>query len=433
MEWRPSYARAVALALTALAAHGPAVPSQAAGVDGAGRIVVVPLVITGVRRESVVTVTNTGSEDLVVRSLYVGAEGTPRAASVAGPIECDPRVVPGNGSLAMQLRDLCPGIFSADLENFGYLELTSSGDAHANIFATSVVDTVRASSFAVPGQPAGAHDSGRVGVTSNLQVAGLRTRAVQDERLTCWIASLDEAKDVKALLRDDTGGVIGSLSYQLAARRMIAFDVAAELGLPPMNRDALSVAFESGDPALLVAGCGPARIQTDVLTYQAAQAENPADRARLRTVEVFARVTPGPYRLGYGWTHTTVGDADSNKVVLSTYLRSDDLVRCVLIPFVDSAGVVFNTIPWTEIQILDPAGAVVSGGSGAWNPPAFTTPPRGRFGPGGSHRYLIQISYDEAASGWPWGAGKGVWGVRCESASGMSEPIPLFTRFADDF
>src|SRR5688572_22440392 len=112
----------------------PAVPAAAAGVDGAGRIVIVPLVVTGDVRESLVTLTNTGSEFVRVTGLYVGVEGTTRAASIAGPIPCDPQEIPRDGSLTLPLRTLCPGAHTFDGENMGYLELQSDADARGNFF-----------------------------------------------------------------------------------------------------------------------------------------------------------------------------------------------------------------------------------------------------------------------------------------------------------
>src|SRR6187402_1023700 len=53
--------------------------TTATGVDGAGRIVVVPLVMSDAHRESVLTLTNAGPEPLTIDALYVGATGTPLA------------------------------------------------------------------------------------------------------------------------------------------------------------------------------------------------------------------------------------------------------------------------------------------------------------------------------------------------------------------
>ena len=62
--------------------------AHATGVDGAGRILIVPVVVSSPTRESVITITNAGTEDLRLRGTFVGAEGTTTAASVVNPIPC---------------------------------------------------------------------------------------------------------------------------------------------------------------------------------------------------------------------------------------------------------------------------------------------------------------------------------------------------------
>lgn len=415
----------------------PAVTARAAGVDGAGRVVVVPLVVTSEQRESLVTLVNTGSERVRVTGLYVGMEGTMRAASVMGPIACDPQEIPPEGSLAMELRDLCPNVRTTDGEQMGYLELESDADAHANFFATSAVNTKTSATFGVAGYPVGAFDTARLGVTDQFQVAGLRTRAGTDENLVCYVASLDEAKKVDMLLLDDTGNQLGSrATYSLDPRRMQRFDVVFDARLSRADRDNLSVTFRSGDAAQIVAGCGPVRPALNVLGYQPAQALNPSDRARLRQVNVFAGQQVGPLNLAVGWMHTLVGDAETNQVILNTYLRSDDQVRCRLIPWVGPTGLTRPSDQWTEIRMFDPNGVVIAGGNGAKDTGLVSTNPRGRYAPGTTQRYRIAISFDEdahAAQPWPFGAGQGVWGVHCESGSGMSEPFFLFQKFPDTF
>ncbi len=423
------WTKAVVLGLVA------ASPAAAAGVDGAGRTGIVPVVVTGERRESHLTMTNTGSERIRVSGLYVGVEGTSRAASVAGPLPCEAREIPPEGSLVIALRDYCRDVHTPDGEQMGYLELVSDGDAHANFFATSAVETKGSTIFGVPGHPVGAFDTGLAGVTSELQVAGLRTSASGDERLFCFVASLEETKKVDVTLRDATGNPLGgTATFQLDPRRMRRFEVQSTAGLPAANRDELGVLFSSGDGAHVVAGCGPDRLSTEVLAYQPAQAREPADRARLRSVEVFTGQQVGPLKLALLWAHRSAGDADDRKVVLSTYLRSDDEVRCRLIPWVGPNGQTLDTTPWTEIRMLDPRGVVVGGFNGGKDTGVVHTHPRGRYAPGTTQRYQIEISFDEnAATSWPHGPAHGVWGVRCESGSGMSEPVFLFTSFADTF
>jgi hypothetical protein len=412
----------------------PAAPAAAAGVDGAGRIVIVPLVVTGDVRESLVTLTNTGSEYVRVTGLYVGVEGTTRAASIAGPIPCDPQEIPRDGSITLPLRTLCPGAHTFDGENLGYLELQSDADAHGNFFATSVTDTKRATSFGVLGQPVGAYDPGLVGATQGLEVAGLRTRAAQDELLFCYLASLDERKKVDVELRDGKGNPLaGAVTFALDPRRMVRFEVPFTMSLPAADRDELRVAITSGDPAMVIAGCGPVRNATDVLAYQPAQAAAPADRARLRSVSVNSGLQEGPFIFGALWQSTVLGGPADSKVVLSTYLRSDDEVRCRLVPYANQPNGV-DTTPWVDLQMKDPTGTRVAGGPGAKDTGVVSTRARGTFGPGTTQRYQIEIGFDNTATlGWPWGVPTGGWQVLCDSASGMSEPIALPVPFTDDF
>ena len=80
--------------------------TTATGVDGAGRIVVVPLVMSDAHRESVLTLTNAGPEPLTIDALYVGATGTP----LAGPHACKEQGLAPDGSTTVRLRDLCPDL-----------------------------------------------------------------------------------------------------------------------------------------------------------------------------------------------------------------------------------------------------------------------------------------------------------------------------------
>ena len=69
--------------------------TAATGVDGAGRIVVIPLVMSDPHRESVITLTNAGGEDLRIEALYVGAAQTP----LAGPHPCKDQSLGADASL----------------------------------------------------------------------------------------------------------------------------------------------------------------------------------------------------------------------------------------------------------------------------------------------------------------------------------------------
>jgi len=408
--------------------------AHATGVDGAGRILIVPVVVSSPTRESVITITNAGTEALVMRGTFVGAEGTQTAASVVGPIPCLKPVVPPDGSLTLPLQDLCPGV-RVDGESLGYLELISSADAHMNFFVTTVIETRSSTHSAVAGQPIGAFDTATP--AAGLEVAALRTRKV-DEQLFCYVASLEEAKKVTLELRDATGAPLGAMSFSLLARRMERVELPSKLGLPALDRDRLRVAVTSGDTALVIAGCGPFRPATNVLSYQHAQAMAPADRARLRSVDVDAKLRPGPWTVGYMWNHPLFPGGLNNVVALSTYLRSDDQVRCRLVNY---TGMNFDPTPWLDLRILGPDGVKVAGGKGVKDTGTFDTRIRGFYPPGTTQRYQIEIGFDEAAhaaNSWPqtgfpshpqpWGG----WALHCDSAAGMSEPLPI-NRVIVDF
>jgi len=419
--------------------------ARASGVDGAGRILIIPLVITGEARESMITLTNTGFEDLRVDGLYVGMEGTSRAASAVGVIPCPTQIVPRDGSVSLRLRDLCPGA-RGDGENVGYVELTSAdADINANFFAASVVESrLLSTSFAVAGQPVGAFDPGTSSLSPGLEVAGLRTRAVQDETLFCYVASLAESKKGSLQVRDAGGTPLnGPWNFNLQARRMERVAIAAQVGLSPANREPISVAVASGDGALVVAGCGAERPQTNVLTYQPAQASAPADTARLRSLNVNVGVRPGPYTVGYVWNHSAVGGTADQKVVLSTYLRWDDQFRCRLVPWAGQEGG-FDGSEWLDLRVVDPQGAVIAGGTGIKDTGTVSTRVRGNYPPGTTQRFQIEISFDQGHHSivhwpllgtWPfqYQAATGGWEIHCDSAAGMSEPIPVGRFFPDDF
>ena len=430
-------ARVAALGMMAL---GPRPALEASGVDGAGRLMVIPLAFTGQPRESVVTLTNPNATSIEVASWYVGAEGTPSAASVRGSIECVVQSVPGHGSVTLLLRQLCPDAAMPDRENFGYVWLVSQADGRANFFATTVVEAPGVGS-AIAGQPVGAFDPGFATATvAGLEVGGLRTRKAKDESPICFVGALGEPKKLTLDLRDNTGTSFGMpVGVSLAANRMERIDLEAAFALPPLDRDGLRLVLASTDDTLVIAGCGAEYPATDTLAYQPAQTAEPADRSRLHSVTVQAELHSGPYAIGAPWSHTKAGGPADRKVVLSTYLRSDDEVRCVLEPWAQQQPPGYDTTPWIELQVRDPLGAVVGGGSGSKDTGVVRTRSRGAYPAGVTQRYTIEVSFDESAplpwpNNWPGPAvHSGGWQFACVSAAGMSEPVPVFVDLLDDF
>jgi len=167
--WRRARPSALAHGLlVAAAVAGGGSPALASGVDGAGRIVVVPLAFSGPDRESVITLNNPGPAPLKIATLYVGMDATPLAGSHA----CLDQSLPPTGSLPINVRDLCGLPAMPDAENIGYLQMTASGDGASTFFASSVVLSAGGEeTSAIAGEPMGAYTPG----WPNSYVLGLRT------------------------------------------------------------------------------------------------------------------------------------------------------------------------------------------------------------------------------------------------------------------
>lgn len=433
-------ARAAALGLLALLAAGAA---RASGVDGAGETVVVPLAFTGSPRESTFTITNPNPETVHVQSTYVGAEGTLNAASVRGPIGCVDQPVPGRGSVTLLLRTLCPAAFTADGENFGYVAVSVDvplpsypSEPIRPVFVSTIVSATGIST-GIDGQPMGDHDPGfPPQSTFGLEVGGLRTRQNQQERPVCFVGTFAEAKKVSLNVLDRNGNPMAAgLTRTLVPERMLRIDLQSALHLPSADQDDLRLVATSSDPGLLLLGCGGENRTTKSIAYQPSQTPEPADRSRLHSVTVHAEMNPGPYFVPYLWEHSAFPHYTQDlKVQLSTYLRPDDEVRCVLENWVgDPHGTIW---PHLELRVLNPAFNVIAGGSNVQDTGLFRTASRGKLPAAAGDRHVIEISYNEGSS-WPhWPShvpNTGTWQVRCMSAAGMSEPIPVPSAALDDF
>jgi len=411
----PSRRRATRVILLAAALLSGGRWTTATGVDGAGRIVVVPLVMSDAHRESVLTLTNAGPEPLTIDALYVGATGTP----LAGPHACKEQGLAPDGSTTVRLRDLCPDLSpKPDAEDFGYLELSSRGDSRLTFFATSTVETDFDRSFGIGGEPIGAF-----GPAADLGVSGLRAlKPGDDESLRCYVGAFHQAKTVIVDLDDSNNNRLATRALSLAPREMQRIDLLPWLGLAATGQTNLRVRFLSFDDAVAIAGCAHEHTRTNVMTYQAAQsALATRDAARLRNVYVNHLLDAGPYQIGYPWIHTLTGGRADLKVILSTYLRSNDQVRCYVQP---PPAPAFDSSPWLEVQVRDPEGNVVAGGNGIHDTGVFYTGHAGEHRQG--QRWWIEVSFDEdahAQTPFPRAQVPGFWGLRCDSAAGMSRPM----------
>jgi hypothetical protein len=443
MRWVRSSGVALAGAGLAVVLLG-AEQASASGVDGAGNVLVVPLVFAGSERTSVVTLRNAGPEVIEVRATYVGAGGTVKAANGVGPIECERQTLRGDQSLSLSLADWCG---MRDGQNFGYLKLESSGDSRINFTATSTTRTRQGAAFVVPGQPVGAFDPGRgplpfFGRPSSLHAIGLQGEIPPQgsqpplKELACYVASLDEPKHVEVSLLDSAGRVIAAgFRLKLDAQRMERVLPLPALGLPPGTRlrelRVLVTPVSFFDSAMMIAGCALESRLDGTVAYQPARTPEPLDEARLTTAGAETLITPAGLKIAAIWTHTSTGDSVDRKVTLATYLRPEDRVRCTLGMPSGSSG--FDPQPWLELQVRDPRGTVVAGGDRAADTGVFSTGPRGRYR---DQRWHVDVSLNEVAqaqSPWPrsephW------WAVICQSSAGMSALLPVDDPTAtDDF
>lgn len=444
-----------------LAACGlPAGQLAAHGAEGSSDHLVLPLVVAGRDRESVVSIMNVGTAPTSITVRYVGATGTPFDALAVGVVDCETVQLAPQHSLTQPLPLLCPRLETPDAENFGYLELRAQGDSAPLIAASQVTRTRSGSLFRVEAEPLGAFDRSaavtegppRFKIDQPLEVRGLideRTPPSSSDttRPMCFVATHDEPKAIDvALLRAGASGPDASFRITLQAREMRAFDVVRRAGLPPGSlgkafRVVFTAANNGGvvDGALLIAGCGSELVQDHSLDYRLARTPEPADESRRRsvrvgTVDISSIAVPfvttfGPYEIG-----APIGRND--KIVLQTALQAEDRVQCSIDPEPAHGDGVFRRAyrDWLDLRIVDPRGNVVAGGLGIKDV-AFQT---GRRADGADGLWRIEISPDGTAGGLPrrWGP----WSVLCESASGMSLPVVVpfgspaaYTGWPDDF
>lgn len=407
----------IGLLAGAAAAFTAAPPATANGVDSAGRIVIVPLVMKSPDVESVITVTNTGGERLRISATFFPADGSTRN----GVRFCPEFPLEPWASVTQSLEKMC-GALSRDIPNLGYLELVSEGDATVNFFASSVISNFAETLVsAVPGQPVGAYEPAW---GPGLTVTGLRNRL--DETLACYVAALTEPKKVTVNLLEPNGVNLASRQFSLSPRQMVRIDMQGGLGLPQGIRANLRANFQSVDTAPMIAGCAIEE-QSRSIGYQAAQTTAPKNTGRLRVVDIDSQLDEGPYKIGILWQHTSAGSPDNLKATMSTYLRANDAVRCYLQK--PQRFPAFDATDWLEIQVKAPDGTRIAGGNGFKDTGVFQTGPMGRFPSAAGQRYWIEVSFDEDYEAIaPWmtynrHVSPGVFSFHCESASGMSEPI----------
>jgi hypothetical protein len=448
------------LGLALASCIGIARQAGAHGAEGASHHLILPLVIAGRERESQVSIMNVKGVPTSVVVRYVGAVGTPFDAQTVGITDCDTVQLGPEHSLTLLLSRLCPRLATPDAENLGYLELLGSADTGAAIAAAQLTRTRSGTTFRVEAEPLGAFDRSasltegapRFRTDQPLEVRGLideRFSALVAEttRPLCFLAAHDEPKAVTVgLLRAGAAVPDASFSITLRDREMRVFDVVERAGLQAGSLgSAFRVVFDAAnsgsgvDGALLIAGCGSEFTVDRAMDYRLARTAEPSDESRRRyvrtgTVPTGSVTVPfvpiaGPYGLP-----SLLGRTE--KMVLQTDLQAEDRVQCAIDPEPAGGSGPFRRAyrDWLALRIVDPRGNVVAGGPGIKDVTFLT----GRRAEGADGRWRIEISPDESSGGLPpiWGP----WAVLCESASGMSLPLPVpfgspnaYAGFPDDF
>jgi hypothetical protein len=424
------------------------------GEEGPSNRLILPLVVQGPQRESLVSILNATATPLTVRIDYVGAVGTPFDAQRQGPVPCEPVELPGSASSTLALSALCPQIATLDGENLGYLELAAIGDGWPLIAASQVTEAGNGTAFRVDAEPLGAFDrSDRTDPSTQMSPyvldKPLAVRGLVDDasgsaadplRVLCFVATHEEPKQITIQVgaRNAFGALVPAgtaITVALKAREMRAIDVLADAGLRPAGVSGpFRVDFTAlaGSPGLLIAGCGGQRGTQGSMDYRLARTDDPADESRRRWVyagapndlpvpNTTAYTVIGPYQIGaaLGPAAVNTGAALPTKMVLLTYLRAEDRVRCTIDPDTRHNP----SAAWQDLRVVDPQGRVVAGGTGIKDTGIFET---GRLADGAEGAWRIEVGGDMTAVPLHgpfrhWGP----YGVICESASGMSYPWPV--------
>ena len=359
------------LALILLAAGilpGAARPARATSLDGAGRIVILPYAVSGLERESTLYLTNPGTLQIKVYAKYIGADGTPYAASSVGVQICGVTSLRPGESQQRSLSQLCP-LGTPDIENFGFLELSTFGGFDTNpFFVTSIVNTKNGDRFGVEGVPVGALDPGATGPfrQNTLRVLGLEgeipnsPNSVVSKVSHCYIGAMGEDKDVAVQLMEYRTGsarpVVGPIPVRLRRWTMVKLaNVLAQTNLPPqvfsnVTAELYSVAPTTG--ANLVAGCSVETLKTKTEDFRIATTPQPNDRSRSRLP------VRGDSRFYIGKTLVGITMNPGTKVRMSLYLRHEDRARCWIVPSVLVPQE--NPAPWQELRVLNPDGVVAA-------------------------------------------------------------------------
>jgi hypothetical protein len=342
----------------------------------------------------------------------------------------------------VSLSQLCP-LGTPDVENVGFLELSTFGGFDTNpFFATSVVNTRNGDRFGVEGVPVGALDPGAPGQfrQSTLRVIGLEAEIPNSPNVVvskvshCYLGALGEDKDVAVQLMEYRTGSArplgGPIPIRLRRWTMVKLaNVLAQTNLPPQVFSNVSAEIYAVAPTIganLVAGCSVETLSTKTEDFRIATTPQPNDHSRSRLP------VRGDSRFYVGKALVGVTMHPGTKARMALYLRHEDRARCWIVPSVLVPQE--NPAPWQELRVLSPDGVLVAGGPSVSDTGTFFTGIKNQVAQGVNSRWVVEASWrGTPATGYPpSGLTPGAFGVLCESASGASAMLPL-NLATDDF
>jgi hypothetical protein len=249
------------LALPVLCVLAGAVPgdTRAAADEAASHRLILPVVVLGTLRESVVHLNNPTDHPLKVDVAYRGMTGTPITGS---DIPCDVQSLGPREALSLPLSRLCPQLGSPDLELIGYLKLLASGDAWPLITAAQTtrvrIAGAAGAAFRVEAEPMGSLDIAAPIVIGGLfapnlrplQVSGLSGEVVGsvpvDQRGVCFLTAPDAGKNLLLSLSDASGTpVFNPIPVKLVDGEMRRVDVFLAAGFGPGRHEDFTVTIST--------------------------------------------------------------------------------------------------------------------------------------------------------------------------------------------
>jgi hypothetical protein len=409
--------RHVAGALFAILAVGfAAVPPPVAGqaIDGAGAIVLIPVVVSSSTFSTEVSLFNPTTATVTIQPTYFPAPGTPTANANGGiPVLCTPVVMSAGQAAQFKFSTQC--VLTGPGSNYGVLKLFSDPASVGvrPIIAYSRVSNVAGAGFSIEAFPIGTFEGG-------LQHAiGLkRQAALPTYQTNCFVAATGEAVASYSIrLVDASGNQIGNtISGSLAAWKMIRYlDIFAAASAPPGDYVNVRAEFKNdeappGPGQAIVAFC---TVQDNVsfgADFRIAKVLNPRDMSRQR----------------FSTSASFTVDAGSQNFH-SVFFRHPDIVSCFLL-----AGNTGDFTAQLEMRMGLLGVGVFEGGNNVNAIVGALLGDKGSYGNnylyGTSGQWFIAVGPREGAVPAP----PYTYKIQCNAGNGVSLPLQ-YSEGADNF